>query len=185
MNTISIISDEQPEPPPLSMYAVLAKLRQVWIEFYSWEQEASAQKLSSLCVQPPDETGPERAGYKSNNDVFLYNAIRKEEYTLPSLERSETHQDMIINAFSPRYNAEESSSTVYTAESIMPCPLYEACTPSLICLGPRPELETLSFIPHVDDKSFDIEKFTSLYENFSWIDDANNPDCEYYMPGKL
>ena len=69
---------------------------------------------------------------------------------------------------------------------VIPTPIYESCSPTLINIGPRRlqvhHDETLGFFPLIEDQTFNQQEYADFFKFLAW-DQEQDPDGmihEYY-----
>ena len=151
--------------------------REVWNEFYAWEQPYSARVIASLAGTSDrqkvlDVTS--RADSESLCDLVV------DPQTRPS-------EPIVVETYN-----EDGSVTVTEVpceelpiyDDMAPHPSYDHCTPMIHSVSfsaeERPDL--IAFIPYADDPEFPLEEYAQEFAEFAWQDDSHefrDPDREY------
>ena len=151
--------------------------REVWNEFYAWEQPYSARVIASLAGTSDrqkvlDVTS--RADSESLCDLVV------DPQTRPS-------EPIVVETYN-----EDGSVTVTEVPceelpiyvDMAPHPSYDHCTPMIHSVSfsaeERPDL--IAFIPYADDPEFPLEEYAQEFAEFAWQDDSHefrDPDREY------
>lgn len=153
---------------------VYSVYRDVWKDFYDWEQRYCHKVLRIL------------------NPKMSTIADMPAEYTLSDSLNSITfqtkHLDLEIEGSKSVYTHvkeyNDDSSTEYqeiskqfTAPFLEPIPSYESCSPTNRSIFVGDDSDELPFMPFSDDPSFNILSYSDQYKSFAW-DKAYNNDCE-------
>ncbi|ETW75672.1 hypothetical protein HETIRDRAFT_422355 [Heterobasidion irregulare TC 32-1] len=150
--------------------------REVWNEFYAWEQPYSARVIASLAGTSDrrkvlDVTS--QAGSESLCDLVV------DPQTRPS-------EPIVVETYN-----EDGSVTVTEVpceelpiyDDMTPHPSYDHCTPMIHSVSfsaeERPDL--MAFIPYADDPEFPLEEYAQEFAEFAWQDNSRefrDPDHE-------
>lgn len=149
-------SDSTIKPLVVSVY------RDVWNEFYDWEQEHSKSMLKSL--EAKGSVNPEKeAGMTSGNVVGLSSLI--EEWD--TKDKSQFHWNHELEIQAP---------------SLSPCPEYESCLATGRPIHRGDDSDDLDFVPFPGDTTFNLEEYEDLYKSLAWQKSRRDPDCNNVLP---
>ena len=149
--------------------------RDLWTEFYSWEQAFCQHTLEGLSrggVQvhprslPHDVTSiyeiPDFSSSQAEEDLFIY-------------------EDTTFNSTFTRFTLSPNPKNLET-QSLEPSAGYTACTAiSTNITIWKDDPASLQFAPYADDPCFELEDYLSLAGYFTWQHDLNDPDREYHF----
>lgn len=149
--------------------------RDLWTEFYNWEQAFCRQTLEGLAklgVRPrslPHEKhttsiyGLPFLSPSSDQDVFSYEDISPDSTVT------------IKFTLSP-------NPKIVETKSLEPSAGYTACTPTSTNIILKDDPTSLPFAPYADDPLFDLDNYLSLGDwRFAWQYDLSDPDRKYSL----
>ncbi|OCH87565.1 SET domain-containing protein [Obba rivulosa] len=158
----------------LTTQIVRATYREVWREFYKWEQEDSRRALASLPAQRASErvgrAAPSHLRVPSANpadweraaarpDVGGVSAVADASFTL------EVHSFGADGA----PTVETLVPTVYqVTDALGACPPYESCAPIDVNIFHGDDPEEMAFVPMADDDTFPRGAFLEQHESLAW-----------------
>ncbi|KLO10609.1 SET domain-containing protein [Schizopora paradoxa] len=183
----SLTADESPEyeVPTVTRKIVISKFREVWNDFYDWEEVECAYLLKDIIsVDDTDYGDHEDDEYPRQADIRDYRFVVSSEVTGLTSEF-----DAMRTSFHASGNGRKrrmDSVNIFAASQLEPLSSYESSTPSTMSIGPRwnglREEETLSFVPFSDDPTFDFEEFSMSFGWFEWLSHemkvCRDPDLE-------
>lgn len=158
---------------------VLSTYRDVWNDFYEWEQEESRRLIKSLCRPKPDANTVVKGKGKSN-------ALADEDAITPhSLTRNWTDKSSLQTIYSTDEVTSiheqlvdiEFPEICIEAPPMTPSPVYEACAPIARNMFTGDDPENLAFFPYAaNDKQFNLADYLSQYDSFAWQKRNIDPD---------
>ena len=144
--------------------------RDLWTEFYSWEQVFCRQTIMGLSKHQADV----RSSPPNGTPI----------YELPVVSSSSEQDFFTYEDISP-----DSSLTIKFTLSPDPkiveiqnldaCAGYTACIPISMNLIMKDDPAFLPFAPHADDPLFDLDDYLSYVGWFTWQCDLHDPDRKY------
>lgn len=166
--------DDFPEhdTPTVTRSTVITKYREVWKEFYDWEQTECTHLIKSIILV--DDS------ISSGDDITSQSQRRAlgmdYEFVSPEISTSTSTYDALrITHYGLGNGRKRKTDTIalFVAPELEPFSSYEACTPSTVSIGRRwnsiYEEETLLFVPFADDPTFDFEAYAQQYGWFDWL----------------
>jgi hypothetical protein len=152
-----------PKHPPLnrdpeSVTALVQTVfREVWNEFYVWEQKHCREAISSLAGRIPTNKSRGSIVETLNKNIELINdsKVRREP---------------------------EDSTIIAPKLDLPPYPTYEACTPVSGNIWKGDDSPHMPFVPCADEPDFDQIEHSMAYENFAWQNGNRDPDRQYIKP---
>lgn len=171
----------------LTWEIVFEAYRQVWTEFYKWEQEATRQDLEALCSQYEDPVDGVSREEEDDTSPLLSreDLLSGWQNFNPDSNEDSTTDDMVVVFPQAEPDATVMRNKVISTVGIEPCSVYEACTPCQETLGPRwfddNGNDTMKFLPYVDDPGFDPKRddYAKLHKNLAWLSEEQDPDSTY------
>lgn len=172
-------SNDLEEEYILPRKTVVDTYREVWTQFYAWEQAYCDTSLSSLNVI-----------FKQDDSSETFEPVSQDDYLWPNSELSEATEDeqVLVRIMDPSSGQTEYiRENIFLAPELNPCPIYEACAPSTINIGPPRhdlyEWETLRFFPYLDNPDFGLREMESLRRifdsgYFQWMEGLDRRDTE-------
>lgn len=172
-------SNDLEEEYILPRKTVVDTYREVWTQSYAWEQAYCDTSLSSLNVI-----------FKQDDSSETFEPVSQDDYLWPNSELSEATEDeqVLVKIMDPSSGQTEYiRENIFLAPELNPCPIYEACAPSTINIGPPRhdlyEWETLRFFPYLDNPDFGLREMESLRRifdsgYFQWMEGLDRRDTE-------
>lgn len=151
--------------------------QQTWADFYRWEQQSSGDSLKALGAVYPGWNELENVeSTEYDNQEFHPEFIGSSAPDGPdtfTVELYDEAGDCI------RYATITSDDFTVLAKNL-PHPKYEICTPASQNHVPATALydAMAAFVPYADDPDFPALEYLEDFEEFSWQDDFENPDCK-------
>ena len=176
-------SEDSEEKPALTREILISTYRTVWDQFYKWEKTYCEDALRPFS-QIPLRTNRE-------DEEILHTRVDIEDYrrAWPVHAVSVAEEDCgVVKVENMKTGGVETfEECTIVCPELEPVPVYEACTPSNINVGPRRydllEWETLRFFPYLDNPRFtetEKMKLASYFEHgyFQWTawDECTDPD---------
>lgn len=151
--------------------------REVWADFYTWEQTISAHYLAEFCNGSLLRVG------RSNASIAVDDRELDIGHPRPTVGLQVTLDEMLV-CLAGASGPVTTSTNIFNAQTIDCCQTYESCTPCTHSMGPRRgefEGEILPFIPYADDPAFEHESFFERFEVFQWQNPSScrGSDCKY------
>lgn len=172
-------SNDLEEEYILPRKTVVDTYREVWTQFYAWEQAYCDTSLSSLNVI-----------FEQDDSSETFELVSQDDYLWPNSELSEATEDeqVLVKIVDPSSGQTEYiRENIFLAPELNPCPIYEACAPSTINIGPPRhdlyEWETLRFFPYLDNPDFglrEMEALRRIFDSgyFQWMEGLERRDTE-------
>lgn len=172
-------SNDLEEEYILPRKTVVDTYREVWTQFYAWEQAYCDTSLSSLNVI-----------FEQDDSSETFELVSQDDYLWPNSELSEATEDEQVPVkivYPSSGHTEYIRENIFLAPELNPCPIYEACAPSTINIGPPRhdlyEWETLRFFPYLDNPDFGLREMESLRRifdsgYFQWMEGLERRDTE-------
>lgn len=172
-------SESNEEEYVLPRKTVVDTYREVWTQFYAWEQAYCDTSLSSLNVI-----------FEQDDFSETFEPVSQDDYLWPNSELSEATEDeqVPVKIVEPSSGQTENiRENIFLAPELNPCPIYEACAPSTINIGPPRhdlyEWETLRFFPYLDNPDFglrEMEGLRRIFDSgyFQWMEGLERRDTE-------
>lgn len=144
--------------------------RDLWTEFYSWEQEFCRQTLEGLSkpsVHPRSLPHDKISGYE-RSVIFL--SSEQEIFTYEDISPDST----VIVKFTVFPNP-----NIVETNNLEPSAGYTACTPISTSLVLKDDASSLPFVPYADDPLFKLGGYLTHFGWFTWQYDLHDPDRKY------
>lgn len=156
--------------------------RQVWDEFYDWEQADCAYHIKTLDrTQEPDSLQE-----YLNDDEIEDDVIRINYFGNFCLRTAGSDDCLVTLKSGQKQTLTTDTFLVESPTPVIPTPIYESCSPTLINIGPRRlqvhHDETLGFFPLIEDQTFNQQEYADFFKFLAW-DQEQDPDGmihEYY-----
>ncbi|KAF8806487.1 SET domain-containing protein [Phlegmacium glaucopus] len=143
--------------------------RDLWTEFYSWEQEFCRQTLESL-----SKLGVRPRPLPHEKDTVYEIPVNSSS----SEQGSFTYEDISPDSTAiVRFTLSPDPKIVET-KNLEPSPGYTACTPASTNIVLRDDPHYQPFAPYADDPLFDLDRYLTHFERFTWQYDLYDPDLE-------
>lgn len=139
---------------------VVSVYRDVWNEFYDWEQDHSKSMLRALAAKVPMSSGPE-TDMNCGDLVGIDSLI--EDWDAQNKYRFLGNHELEIQA-----------------PSLSPCPEYESCLATGRPIHRGDDSDDLDFVPFPGDPTFDLEDYEDLYKSFAWQTSRRDPDSNIF-----
>lgn len=167
------VDSDDSEDIQIEKYLTGSKIyRDLWAEFYSWEQVFCQQTLEGLSKPP--------AGVRSGSLPHSRTSI----YEIPAISSSSeedffTYEDISLDStVVVKYTFSPNPKIVET-QNLDPSAGYTACTAISTNMILKDDPSFLPFAPHADDPLFDLEDYLSRVGWFAWQHDLHDPDRKY------
>ena len=143
--------------------------RDLWTEFYSWEQV--------FCQQTIDGLSKPQAGAHPRSLPLDGTSI----YEFPDLSSIEedffTYEDISLDSTVTTKFTLSPNPKIIETRSLEPSAGYTACTAISTNTILKDDLTSLPFAPHADDPLFDLDDYLSFAAGwFTWQYDLHDPD---------
>ena len=142
--------------------------RDLWTEFYSWEQEFCQQTLEGL--SKPRAGVPPRSLPHDGTSI----------YELPVLSSSEedlfTYEDISLDSTVTVKFTLSPNPKIIETRNLEPSAAYTACTAVSTNIFLQDDPASLQFAPYADDPLFELDEYLSSVGWFIWQYDLNDPD---------
>ena len=144
--------------------------RDLWAEFYSWEQGFCQQTLEGLS-KPQAGVHPRSLPH---DETSIYNLPA----VLSSSEEKDffTYEDISLDSTVTAKFTLSPNPKIIETHSLEPSAGYTACTAISTNTILEDDPASLPFAPHADDPLFDLNDYLSGFGWFAWQYDLNDPD---------
>ena len=154
---------------------VIGVYRDVWNEFYAWEQKYSKSALESLEPKKPLASSSSES-QDDHPELIDLASVVKDWKPFDESRLTWSKETGFVTFQGQRWEVMSSLELEIDAPDLSPCPKYEACTPA-----PRPILHgddppSLDFVPFPDEDGFNFEDFQEHYDSFAWQQGHEDPD---------
>lgn len=139
---------------------VVSVYRDVWNEFYDWEQDHSESMLRSLAAKVSLSSEPEAD--LTSGDLVGINSLVKDWDAQNKIHFHGKHELEI------------------QAPSLSPCPEYESCLATGRPIHRGDDSDDLDFVPFPGDATFDLEEYEDLYKSLAWQKFRRDPDSNIF-----
>jgi hypothetical protein len=169
------VDSDDSEDIQIEKYLTGSKIyRDLWAEFYSWEQVFCQQTLEGLSKAP--------AGVHSGSLPHSRTSI----YEIPVISSSSeedffTYEDISLDStVAVKYTFSPNPKIVET-QNLDPSAGYTACTAISTNMILKDDPHSLPFAPYADDPLFDLEDYLYRVDQFTWQCDLHDPDRKYSL----
>lgn len=143
--------------------------RDLWAEFYSWEQVFCQQTLEGL--SKPQAGVPPRSLPHDGTSIYELPAVlsssEEDLFTYEDISLDSTVTDKFTLSANPK---------IIETHNLEPSAAYTTCTAVSTNIFLADDPTSLSFAPHADDPHFKLDEYLSLVGWFTWQYDLNDPD---------
>ena len=143
--------------------------RDLWTEFYSWEQAFCQETLKNLSKKPQAGVHPRSLPHDGNSIYELPVVLSSSE------EDFFTYEDISLDS-TMTANFTLSPNPIIETQNMEPSAGYTACTAISMNTILKDDPATLSFAPHADDPLFELNDYLSNFGWFTWQYDLHDPD---------
>lgn len=143
--------------------------RDLWTEFYNWEQVFCQQTLEGLS-KPQAGVHPRSLPHDATSiyELPVVSSSSEEDFF--------TYEDISLDStVSAKFTLSPNPKIIET-QNMEPSAGYTACTAISTNTILKDDPASLSFIPHADDPLFDLRDYLSHVGWFTWQYDLNDPD---------
>ena len=161
--------DEQPEELDFAQKKSYAEdvYRDVYTEFFAWEQEECRRTIISLRTTNPKMLLSPRVSTSCHpSQVTPVEGAEKFYF-----------DDLVDDS-----NSFQASCTTIKAARWSPCPRYFSCTPiSQSTQHDAIQDYMLPFVPYADDPKFKVFDYLENFSKFAWQEEFNDPDSKHVL----
>lgn len=168
-------------PKPEDVAGVLSTYRDVWNDFYEWEQKYSTEVIKSLVHPGQNDCAQQKTKGKEKS-------LDNEESVDPdSLTLNWPNSRTLRRAYpTDRVTSIHAQPLIERPEIIIeaprhePSPIYEACVPIVRNTFTGDDPDNLTFFPFpVNDKKFNLADYLDQYASLAWQARDMGPDREH------
>ena len=144
--------------------------RDLWTEFYSWEQVFCQQTLEGLS-KPQAGVHPRslpHGGTSINELPAFFSSFEEEDYFI--------YEDISLDSTVTTKFTLSPNPKIIETQSLEPSAGYTACTAISTNTILKDDPTSLPFAPHADDPLFKLDDYLSLVGWFDWQYDLHDPD---------
>ena len=169
------VDSDDSEDIQIEKYLTCSKIyRELWAEFYTWEQ--------GFCQQTLDGLSKVAASVRPRSLPHSGTAI----YEMPvvsssSDEDSFTYEDISLDSTVTIKFTLSANPRIVETKGLDASAGYTACTPISTSIILKDDHNSLSFAPHADDPLFDLDDYLSNVNWFTWQYDLHDPDRKYNL----
>lgn len=153
--------------------------RDVWDNFYDWENAYCQAAINSLSQQPNAICRASRSIIPNTKELTTQSIHTLHASPKPSEEGQVTE----LTCRDYRGESFIVSPTMITADVVsvlefFPYPEYESVTPASRSIFHGDDAEAMPFIPYPEDPTFDFFDHTFEYKTFAWQEGFQDPDSK-------
>ncbi|KAI0350799.1 SET domain-containing protein [Trametes cingulata] len=149
--------------------AVKYRFREVWKDYYSWEPEYCASRLSGLSVAQPSRPGDHSVAHEDADGGGHPNPSGGTPGNPPTLQVYTT----TAGAWHCSAIELQTNLVIYAPKAY---PVYESCAPASQNILHGDDPNYMPFVPHADDPTFDHEDHVLEYKGLAWQESYRDPD---------
>ena len=149
--------------------------RDLWTEFYSWEQAFCRQTLEDL--SKPASARPRSLPHEKHTISI---------YEVPVVSSSSEQDLFAYEDISPDSSVSVKftlfpNPTIIETNNLEPSAGYTACTPASTNILSKDDATCLPFIPYADDPLFVLDEYLCGFGWFDWQHDLHDPDRKFSL----
>lgn len=144
--------------------------RDLWTEFYNWEQVFCRQTLERQLSKPgvrPRSLPHEKRTISSYEIPVNLSSSEQDFFTYEDISPDSTVTIKFTLSPNPK---------IVETNNLEPSPGYTACTAASTNIILKEDPNSLPFAPHADDPLFDLDDYLTHVGWFIWQYDMNDPD---------
>ncbi|KAI0070648.1 SET domain-containing protein [Panus rudis PR-1116 ss-1] len=174
----SYIHEQSSLDPDLPRRIMLVKtvFRQVWDEFYKWEQGYCSTTLDGLKCNLRDAPARQHMDRlppihdSSDMEIDVEGEVTDDQDCTDSFLVYDFENDL------GDVDPVQLRATSFECEAIEPCPAYESCTPAPSNIWRGDDPSEMTFMPLADEPSFKFTKYAKKHDFFAWQSSCDEPD---------
>ncbi|KAI0367137.1 SET domain-containing protein [Pilatotrama ljubarskyi] len=155
---------------PDSKALALSCFREIWQEYYLWEPEYCARKLSGLSVTQPSRP----------RDVASVVIEDADDGYPPNTGREKPDNTSALKLYRLTDDACDFSTVALQTDVLLDppeaYPVYESCTPVTQNILHGDDPNYMPFLPHADDSGFNHEDHALEYKGLAWQENYRDSD---------
>ena len=172
---------------------VASVFRDVWQDFYVWEQAHCAAAIQKILQTHEPEPTVEEKVVPAASSSTSQTPVTALQYTenWPNAKRDLVQSDVHLVFTASERGSDDKVADVLQwnisvcpsvrAPEVAPGPRYEFCKHSQRRVHVGDDPDELRFFPHVDDKEFDREGYEKEHKSLGWQSATPSPDRAYSL----